>query len=262
MILHSISELNITKVISTIRLLKSPVGITTSRKDRESWAVVLKLKGKTIYSAGDQKIISDALHPVILPKGCSYSWLCTEPGECIIIEFQADTTCSKIQSFEIKNNTRIQNAFSKIDTVLNTKNSYAQIECKYHLYDLILFLLRSVKGESPHSNKQNILSPATNYIAEYYFDSTITNQQLSELCGISTVYFRKTFESVYGISPIRYLNNFRINKAKSLLLSDYDTIEQVALSVGYNSIYHFSKMFRQYTGMSPSEYAKVLSQKG
>ena len=74
---------------------------------------------------------------------------------------------------------------------------------------------------------------------------------------MSTVYFRRTFTSVYGISPIKYLHNFRIEKAKAILKSDYDTIEQVALSVGYNSIYHFSKMFKLYTGKSPLEYAKA-----
>lgn len=94
------------------------------------------------------------------------------------------------------------------------------------------------------------------HITEHYFDSGITNVSLSRLCGISTVYFRKMFESVYGISPIKYLHNFRIKKAKAILLSDYESVEQVALSVGYNSIYHFSKMFKEYTGKSPTEYAK------
>ena len=92
------------------------------------------------------------------------------------------------------------------------------------------------------------------YISENYFDGNITNTSLAELCGISTVYFRKTFKSVYGISPIKYLHDFRIKKAKAILLSDYESIEQVALSVGYNSIYHFSKMFKTYTGTNPSEY--------
>ena len=58
--------------------------------------------------------------------------------------------------------------------------------------------------------------------------------------------------------PKKYLHNYRIDKAKAILLSDYETIEQVAFSVGYNSIYHFSKMFKTYTGKSPSEYAKTF----
>ena len=79
---------------------------------------------------------------------------------------------------------------------------------------------------------------------------------MAELCGMSVVYFRKCFESVYGKSPIRYLHDLRMEKAKGLLLSDYDSIGQIAESVGYGSIYHFSKMFRSYVGVSPTEFAK------
>ena len=120
-----------------------------------------------------------------------------------------------------------------------------------------MFLLKSAKQERQHPKKYSALKPAIKYMTENYSDSNITNELLSELCGMSTVYFRKIFVSVYGTSPIKYLHNFRIEKAKGILKSDYDTIEQVALSVGYNSIYHFSRMFKQYTGINPSEYAKA-----
>ena len=81
---------------------------------------------------------------------------------------------------------------------------------------------------------------------------------LAALCGISTVYFRKTFETVFGVSPIRYLHDLRIGKAKAILSGDYDSIRQVAESTGYSSVYHFSKMFKLYTGQSPSTYAKSI----
>ena len=257
MFIHSVTNLTINKVFSANRLLNSPVGITTHRNDREGWAVVLKIKGKTIYTVGNKQVLSDDLHPVILPKGCSYSWECIEPGECIIIEFEAENTETTFTSFEIKDNSLLINNFSKIEKSLSTKNIYHRLDCNYYLYEILLFLLKSAKQERQHPNKQSILKPATKHITENYSDSNITNELLAELCAMSTVYFRKTFVSVYGISPIKYLHNFRIEKAKAILHSDYESVEQVAFSVGYNSIYHFSKMFKLYTGKSPSEYAKA-----
>ena len=257
MFIHSVSNLVITKIFSANRLLNSPIGITTHRHNRNGWAVVLKTKGKTIYTVGDKQVLSDHLHPVILPKGCSYSWKCVEPGECIIIEFDANIVEPEIMSFEIKDNNSIINNFSKIEKSLSTKNLYYKLECNYCLYEIILFLLKSTKTDYSHPQKITVLKPAINYITSNYFDSTITNDVLSNLCRMSTVYFRKNFENAYGIPPIKYLHNFRINKAKAILHSDYESIEQVALSVGYNSIYHFSKMFKLYTGKSPSEYAKA-----
>ena len=60
-------------------------------------------------------------------------------------------------------------------------------------------------------------------------------------------------------ASLRYLSqrfDMPDQKAKAILRSDFETIEQVALSVGYNSIYHFSKMFKVYSGISPLEYSK------
>jgi len=256
--IQSVSNLMIKKVISANRLLNSPVGITIHRYNRENWAIILKVTGKTVYTVGNKTIISDSQHPVILPKGCTYSWKCIEPGECITIDFDADETQNTFDSFEIKDNTTIINAFSKIEKNLSIKKSNYKLECSYHLHEILLFLLKSINKEQPHKKTNSLLKPAIKYITEHYYDSNITNDSLAELCGISTVYFRKTFENVYGISPIKYLHNFRIKKAKSILRSDYDTIEQVAFSVGYNSIYNFSKMFKLYTELSPSQYAKSL----
>lgn len=253
----SVSDLVVKRVVAANRLRNSPVGITTYRKNRERWAVALKLKGRTVYTVSGKAVTADRLHPVILPKGCDYFWKCMEPGECFFIEFEAEGELTEFDSFEIADCDPIVTAFSKIEKSLSAKKPYYKQECNYYLYEILCFLLKSAKKEPTHPKNLEVLRPAERYILENYFDSAITNDFLAGLCGISTVYFRKCFENTYGVSPIRYLHNFRIGKAKAILRSDYDSVEQVALSVGYNSIYHFSKMFRMYTGQSPSEYAKA-----
>ncbi len=257
MFIDYVTDITVTKVISTVRLLKQANGLTTYRHKRDSWAIALKLSGKTFYNINGKQILSDALHPVILPKGCSYSWKCVEPGECIIIEFDAIKSADNILSFEIADNSYIVNTFTKIEKGLNSQFETDKLECKFLVYGVLLFLIKSTKKEYVSKDKKQNLMPAINYISENYFDCNITNNFLASICKMSTVNFRKTFEKVYGISPIKHLHNFRMNKAKSILKSDFESIAQVAESVGYNSIYHFSKMFKSYTGISPSEYKKA-----
>lgn len=257
MFINSDIKITVTNVISANRLRKSPVGVTTYRRNRERWAVVLKLGGKTVYTVDGKQILSDALHPIILPKNSNYYWECIESGDCFIIEFEALESEYEIFSFKISDNSYIVNSFAKIEKSLNLKNKDYKLECNYLLYGILLFLSKSVKTEYVSKNKKEMMQTVIYYISENYYNCNITNDLLADICGISTVYFRKTFEKVYGVSPIKYLHNFRIKKAKAILLSDYESIEQVALSVGYNSIYHFSKMFKTYTGISPSEYAKA-----
>ena len=57
-----------------------------------------------------------------------------------------------------------------------------------------------------------------------------------------------------GISPIAYTKQLRIEKAKEMLKSDYGTLFDIALSLGYSSLYDFSRDFKKYAGVAPSKY--------
>lgn len=251
-------SLTVTKVASANRLLTSPVGVWTTRKMRKQWALVLKRQGKTYYDIAGREVLSDRHHPVILPKGSHYRWTCTEPGECLLIEFDTLTEISDtIFSFETADPGFFVHTFSKIEKSLLHPSPQTDLECKHLLYGLLVSLCDTQTRSYVPKGRQNILQPALDYIFANYFRTQIANDYLAGLCGVSTVYFRKLFKETHGVSPIRYLHDLRISKAKDILRSDYESIEQVAESVGYSSLYHFSKMFRTYTGMSPSEYAKA-----
>lgn len=256
----TLARVSVTGEISVIRLLNSQTGSAATRRNRKRWAVVLKREGKTYYTIGGRKILSDRLHPVVLPKGCSYDWLCTEPGECLMIEFDAPETANDIFSFTVTSPDFFLRAFAKTEKCLRDRTPRGTLESKHLLYGLLLDLCGTEKHEYVPRDTRAILLPALEYIYDRYYDTGITNEFLAGLCGISTVYFRKLFQRACGMPPVRYLHMLRISKAKDLLLSDYASITQVAKSTGYGSVYHFSKMFRVYTGMSPTEYAGSAAQ--
>lgn len=53
-----------------------------------------------------------------------------------------------------------------------------------------------------------------------------------------------------------YLHKLRIKKAKEILRSDYESISDIASSLGYADVYDFSRTFKK-VGLSPSQYAKL-----
>ena len=59
-----------------------------------------------------------------------------------------------------------------------------------------------------------------------------------------------------GTSPIVYTRRLRIEKAKEMLRSDYGTLSDVAQSLGYASLYDFSRDFKKHTGVTPSKYER------
>jgi len=249
-------DITVERIVAVNRLHNDPTETETHRGSRQRWALALKLEGSTCYNAKGHQIYTDSLHPALLPKGSAYSWRCITPGECLFIEFDAPQESQQLYSFSLTDNSFFVSDFLRIEKSLQQKTPEARMEGICRLYAILLQLAKTVPKKYIPKGKQALLQPAVRFMMENYHLPGITNDQLAKLCDISTVYFRKCFESVYGVSPIRYLHNYRTQKAKDILSSDFSSISQVAQSVGYSNVYHFSKMFHLYTGQSPSHYAK------
>jgi YesN/AraC family two-component response regulator len=74
---------------------------------------------------------------------------------------------------------------------------------------------------------------------------------------LSPVYISKIFKEETGESPINYLIKIRLEKAKEILVnSGGGSIKSIANQVGYEDVYHFSKLFKKYYGISPLYYKK------
>ena len=66
----------------------------------------------------------------------------------------------------------------------------------------------------------------------------------------------RVFRNTTGTTLSRRLIEFRINRAKQLLLESSLPISEISLQVGYTSFSHFAQIFRQETGVSPGDYRR------
>lgn len=82
----------------------------------------------------------------------------------------------------------------------------------------------------------------------------LTVQSIADRLGLERTYFSDYFKSRVGESPKRYLLRTRMEQAADLLKNYGYSVSVTALSVGYNDVYTFSKMFKCYFGVSPSQY--------
>jgi two-component system response regulator YesN len=76
--------------------------------------------------------------------------------------------------------------------------------------------------------------------------------------NLSPYYFSRTFKKVFGYNFSDYLNLIRINKAKELLKDDSLSIKEICYLVGYSDPNYFSKVFKKYEGVTPTEYREKL----
>lgn len=96
------------------------------------------------------------------------------------------------------------------------------------------------------------------YINEHYQEQ-LTVKELTEMSNYSEYYFMKLFKQYTGKTVASYLNDFRLEKAKVLLLHSDRSITEIALDVGFNNTSYFIKKFQQANLVSPHKYRKNMS---
>jgi AraC family transcriptional regulator len=79
---------------------------------------------------------------------------------------------------------------------------------------------------------------------------------LAELVGVSPGYFHRAFRATTGRTPLDFVNERRIERAKAHLDTGDDSLAAIALKVGFISPSHFTRTFRYVTGVNPSRYRK------
>lgn len=95
------------------------------------------------------------------------------------------------------------------------------------------------------------------YIRNHYMYD-ISMQDAARAVNYSEPYFCKIFKLQYGQSFISYLTEYRVEKAKKLLLQPNVNVREVGARVGYEDSTYFARVFRRIVGMSPSEYRNAF----
>ena len=103
------------------------------------------------------------------------------------------------------------------------------------------------------SNPSSKLAPAVYYVQSHY-NEKIYADAVARICDLSPAHFSKVFRQHFKMSFQEFLLRYRIAKACCLIGTRDATISDVCFSVGFRDPSYFTRMFRRYTGVSPSEY--------
>ncbi len=88
----------------------------------------------------------------------------------------------------------------------------------------------------------------------FHLADPISIQTMADRARLSPSRFAALFRHHFGTSPHQYLLQMRIDHAKDLLLKSELSMAQIAQYCGFADIYHFSKTFKQHTGLAPKHY--------
>lgn len=97
------------------------------------------------------------------------------------------------------------------------------------------------------------ISAAVGYI-EAHLHERISAEQVSSYCGLTRYELSRAFKSEYNLTFRDFILKMRMQRAAKMLSSTEATISEIALSIGFNDISHFTRQFRRYFGCSAKTY--------
>lgn len=95
-------------------------------------------------------------------------------------------------------------------------------------------------------------------IMEENFMNPVSLNDLAYLSGRSLATFKRDFQAIYNTSPLKWVRNRRLDKAKELLAETALPVTDICFSTGFENIAHFSKVFKARFGLPPSEFRRQL----
>lgn len=108
-----------------------------------------------------------------------------------------------------------------------------------------------------------IVSQFSSILKNYYNEGSFsvagipTIEYFAEKIHLSTNYLSDLLKKETGFSAKDHINNFIIDKAKTLLLSKTDTVNEIAYVLGFNYPHYFNRLFKSKTGLTPQKYRQL-----
>jgi AraC-like DNA-binding protein len=160
-------------------------------------------------------------------------------------------------TMEVTNYSKVEDIFIQLNKTYLEKEVGYRLKLNILCQELIYELLKECYF--PPDKKVNIrrLEIVFQYISKHYRERILL-KDMCNLINVSESSLIRLFNNNIGKTPVEYINQFRLNKAKELLLHTADTIKEIAYNTGFEDEFYFSRIFKKMEGKSPKKYRKLM----
>ena len=242
-------------------VLKQPF-VTDNPRGREDYYLQYLVKGEMELSCGGDTRVMRAGDVIFYFPHIHYNYIGDNNTRYYWAHFSGSEAASLLERCGIENSTiysvglhdRLTSGFERLFADFISRDRYFELSLAQTLIKLCVDIARF--KSNPDAALQGTDDRIDRVIARIHrsFDRELTVSELAAAEFISVGRLRTLFRERCGISPQQYIAALRINTAKQLLESPGLTIAEVARSVGIPDALYFSRIFRQHTGLTPSEY--------
>ncbi len=236
-------------VIGALRL-KENRKVRCFNDARSFCALSYRHRAQSHFEVGDKVFEANGRSIALVPAGVDY--LRVSQGEDMtVIHFIPNTPVDrKIKVFYPENPIEFEKMFDKVLKVWQRKDTAYKIKCSEYLLRIACMICRECDSLSAKSTAES---------AGLLIERNLSNPDFSiayveQMLDVSGAYMRRKFKEKFSLSPSEYLVEKRMEKAVSLIETNYFRIKEVARRCGFENEKYFSTVFKKYYGVSPSEF--------
>ncbi|MCD7962369.1 MAG: AraC family transcriptional regulator [Rikenellaceae bacterium] len=151
-------------------------------------------------------------------------------------------------------NEELVSLYSKIIEVASEENTCFQQLMGGMVYHILSMLYYNQKKQQ-FGDKEivNRVNKAKIIMHENIYNN-ITPEDIVQRLNLSYSWFRRAFKEYTGFSPAKYMNELKLQKAKTLLTNTSKSVKEISISLSFDNVEYFSTFFKKMTGKTPVEY--------
>lgn len=242
---NSYQLLTITKIDTPVQSIEVP---TLQTHD-----LIFRLRGDAEITT-ENRTFTLQNYDILSVPGRKHYHITSGPEELIVVNFMHSSDSNlNIAYFRPNNPAIFEKLFKDLYNIWSQKYPGYQQKSLGILYTIFGNLEQDSITRSTSHSYSNI-RPAIEYFQAHLGDHTLSISTLCKQANLSDTQFRKDFYSVYGTTPIKYIQAIRIDHAASLLLQSTLSVAEIADRCGFSDQRYFSNVFKKYKSVSPTTY--------
>ena len=220
---------------------------------RSFYSLSYRYSGEIEITTGGATLASGKDFVTYMPDDTEYVTKITSDTHIIVVHFTLDKQIDIRQPQVMQiNDMRVRMLFERLKQSYDPGDQlgFKSMSIFYELLDT----LEQMLARDASRNIPKRICEAYEYMQESFGEPGLSVADIAEKFGISGSYLRREFAKAYGKGPLSYLKELRINRARALLESGYDSIESIASICGFSSTSYFIQSFGKAVGKSPGNY--------
>ncbi len=240
----------------------------TEREGFNSYILIYTLSGKGYLKYGgseyslmpNQAVIFDCrnyqYYSTSPDKLWNFKWL--HFNGAAVKEYYRMLNNNSLSIVKMNENSRIVEMLDEIYELISSKDMLLDLKICTILVNIITQMITCKMGplnDKKYYKHKSEIDKVIHFVNSNY-DRQISIDDMTNLIFISKYHFLRLFKSYTGLTPYKYLINYRINRSKSLIKETSLSINEISNRVGFTDVNNFIRYFKKLTGTTPLNYKK------